>query len=185
MNTDNIIIHKSFDMGLAPYRLVGFWSAPSINDNGYQNAMDNRPNECNCMCNHCGTGIVHHYIIKDAKGDKFSVGSSCINKLNDTLLIAQVKADKLARDKVIRREKVQAKRKKAQEDADYQREAERMVNGGLTDLEVKQKAILDAETIRFAPIVFILKPLAELLADGEQGFCDDISKEMLGRFYKQ
>lgn len=133
--------HKHFKMGVAPYQLVGLWSMPDlglleVNPDAYHREMRTSPKCGIGSCDHCGTGIVHHFVITDARGDLFKVGSTCIEQLGQQSLVS-------ARDAVIREE---ARRKRAdarahkrlsrQLEFEAQRQAERDRNGGLTDDEL-------------------------------------------------
>lgn len=171
----DILVHKQYQMGTAPYKLVGFWSMPSQSSAAYEVGMQTRPSCCNGMCNHCGTGIVHHYIIKDAEGRNFVVGSSCIDKLNDTELLSAKKI--MDRRNQIAKNNAKREAKRATELAELDRQ--RLANGGLTDNEIIWKAKQDAETARVAPIVSIVSEIAKELSDGKRGFCDSISEQML------
>ena len=42
-------------------------------------------------CDHCGTGIHYHFVIRSAEGDEFVVGSSCVEKTPDRKLIRVVR----------------------------------------------------------------------------------------------
>lgn len=65
-------------------------------------------------CDHCGTGIVHNYAVRDAEGKEFKVGCVCIDKTGDYGLIhayktspeyrAMIKAKAKAKDEAIREE---------------------------------------------------------------------------------
>jgi hypothetical protein len=173
--SNEILVHKKYQMGVAPYKLVGFWSMPSQTSAAYESAMEGRPSCCNGMCNHCGTGIVHHYIIKDAVGTTFAVGSSCIEKLNDTELLSAKKV----MDRRAQIAKNNAKREAKWEAQMAELERQRQVNGGLTDVEIKIQARDAAEAIRIEPVVSIIREIANQLADGKHGFCDSISQQML------
>jgi hypothetical protein len=50
-------------------------------------------------CMYCGTFIVHHFVIQDANGHQFFVGSECVNKTGDASLVDGVKAFKKAAEK--------------------------------------------------------------------------------------
>jgi hypothetical protein len=102
-------------LGLAPFRFVGIWTQPTINEESsnieaYNIDMKNRPECCQFMCDHCGTAIMVHCIIENSAGKRYAVGQDCIRKNDaegcaDEALIA-VKQ----RERDIRREKREAKR---------------------------------------------------------------------------
>jgi hypothetical protein len=125
-------------------------------------------------CAHCGTGIINQFHIVSADGVNSVVGSTCIQKSGDQGLIDIAKAEKNRKA----REKAHAKHA-AQWASDQDAQRER--NGGLTDREVQEaawQAEADAEAARKAPIAELLKPLADLIADGKGGFCDSISRDL-------
>lgn len=139
-----IIKHKKFQFGQAPFRFYGIWSAPSKglleqNPTAYNNAMSSRPVNCRFSCDHCGMGIVHHCMIKDANGKKFSVGSSCIDKIGDVENLSELAA--IQKEKARKKRKLAAEKKReiAAQKAKEELERQREVNGGLTDHEVQLK----------------------------------------------
>lgn len=68
------------------------------------------PIQCGGSCDYCGTGIVDHYYIKGSgPGDKeFHVGSDCVRKTGDRVLIAKVKEIISKDQKLARRVKLAA-----------------------------------------------------------------------------
>jgi hypothetical protein len=140
-NTNSIIEHKHFDMGKAPYKLVGIWSSPSkasqeVNPSAYNVEMAARPKSCTHSCACCSTGIVHHFIIRDADKKEFAVGSTCIDKLNDTRLTTAAKLAENKRKKALRAIAAEKKREEQRKAEEIELEAERARNGGLTDGEI-------------------------------------------------
>ncbi|MBE8232333.1 MAG: hypothetical protein HAW67_01265 [Endozoicomonadaceae bacterium] len=140
----NLTEHKHYKMGQAPYRYIGLWSAPSkslleANPMAYNSMMANRPKCSHLCCAHCSTGILHHFMIADAKGIEFSVGSECIAKLKQHDLVTQAQSDQKKMEKTKRlklKQLLQEKRDIAREE---KLQAQRDENGGLTDNELKQK----------------------------------------------
>jgi len=136
--------HKAYQFGTAPFRYIGIWSPPSkalleANPNAYNQAMAGRPKCCGFCCDHCGMSIEHHCIIVDAKGEKYTVGSSCIFKVDDCENLTQVEADVKARQKANRKRLADAKREKASAEREAVMQAERDANGGLTNYELGVK----------------------------------------------
>lgn len=135
-------VHKVYEMGRAPYRFVGLWSAPSTavaehNPTAYSMAMAGKPKACTMSCAHCGTGIIHHCIIADADGKQYAVGTSCIRHLDQADLVSAVEAAQRKLDKQVRRAK-QAAKLEARRQADMRElDAQRERNGGLTDAEME------------------------------------------------
>ena len=170
------LVHKHFKMGQGVYRLVGIWSAPSksileANPTAYNNMMNGRPKCCRMSCDHCGTGITNHFIIKDELGQEFSVGSSCIEKLGQVELITQAKKAERERQKKIRQQKAELIRKEKQAKLEAKLESQRKANGGLTDYELRQKEKQIAEQKRTDAIREIAKPILTALYDSGSNFC--------------
>lgn len=99
--------HNKFHMGRAPYKFLGAWSMPSLslqeaNPQAYNNIMLHKPSCCVGCCDHCGMGIMHHMIIRDADGKRFAIGTTCIEKLHDTKLVTAAHAAMLDREKAKR-----------------------------------------------------------------------------------
>jgi hypothetical protein len=141
-------VHKNFQFGEAPFTFVGVWSAPSRslleqNPSAYNLQMQAKPKFCHFGCDHCGTAIEHHYILRDANGDRYCVGSSCIAKVNDVLNLSDAEAAERKRQRQLRRARAEAKREQERitREAKLQARltAERERNGGLTDAEVAQQ----------------------------------------------
>ncbi len=116
------LTHKWEEMGYKlPYKLVGMYEVPSPslaehNPTAYNLALAAWPHGFPCgSCSVCGTPIKYNYLIVDAEGHKFVVGSECVFKLNDTKLVNAVK--KAERDRVnkINRERAEARRKARRE----------------------------------------------------------------------
>lgn len=138
-------------VGSAPYRLLGVISMPSVeaygnNWLGYQNAMLDAQHQASShgvhlgSCDVCGTGIMNHYVIRNADGVNFVAGCDCVEHSGDHKLVSSVKAEKLRRERKARED-----RRRAEWEATLKRNAEllqeqRDRNGGLTDSEVAERA---------------------------------------------
>ena len=175
----NVVVHKSFEMGVAPYKYVGFWAMPSralleANPNAFNLAMQGKPACCSGCCNHCYTGILNHHIIADATGRKFSVGSTCIGKLNDTKLMTQFKFAEKNRKRDERFAKQKAEREARNLKVEEERAAQRVVNGGLTDYEVSEKIKADKEAVRVAKFSDAASELLCALGNQNGDFCRDL-----------
>ena len=77
--------HPFGHLGPAPYSFVGVWSPPSkelqaANTQAYNHALSEKPSGCHGVCDHCGSMLRDHYMIRDAEGTRHVVGSSCIKK---------------------------------------------------------------------------------------------------------
>lgn len=133
-------------MGRAPYKLVGYASLPSTslaeaNVEAYNNAMRMAvASGAKGVCDYCGALLTNHFIIKDADGKRFCVGCDCVMKIKseDSMLADEVHREKLRIERVARAEKKDRERLERRE-ATLAKQRER--NGGLTDLELHQKAV--------------------------------------------
>lgn len=141
-------VHKNFQFGEAPFTFIGVWSAPSRslleqNPAAYNLQMQAKPKFCHFGCDHCGTAIEHHYVLRDAKGDKYCVGSSCIAKVGNVLNLSDAEAAERKRQRELSRARAEAKREQERlaREAKLQARlaAERERNGGLTDAEIAQQ----------------------------------------------
>lgn len=118
--TDALHVFEKSGCGRAPFRCVAMFSIPSPslaerNPDAYNAALRELPRDLHCgTCNHCGTAIMHNFVIEDHVGKRFVVGSSCVYKTGDAGLIKQVRATRLAAVREVRAAK---KRMKADERA--------------------------------------------------------------------
>lgn len=98
--------------GVAPFRVVRVYE-----DIGPHHYVDKSGVDCYVgspgqpmgTCKHCGTGIAVCYVIRDANGKEFTVGSSCVEKTHDVKLITRAKALKNARNREIAKARRDAK----------------------------------------------------------------------------
>ena len=173
-------VWQSEGLGLAPFKFVSMWSMPSAetNPSAYASAMNSKPAHCRGLCDHCSTGIIHHCIIKSADGKLFSVGTSCVKKTNDTILISEMKAlqNKLNRE----RSALKRAEKRTAENEIYnaRMQAERDTNGGLTDYELAEKAIKDERQIILDKMAVIAAPVVSVLDAKGGDFCDSMAYEI-------
>lgn len=180
VKTAKIHLWEAAGLGVAPFRVVGLAEMPSLslaehNPAAYQNAMQSLPRGYgigSCRC--CAAGLKNNYLIESSDGKKFAVGSECVNKAGDGGLV-----DKM---RYIKRQVDRDKRFKEREAACIARhEEERSRNGGLTDDEVAAQRREQEETARLealAPLLEVLEPIAQRLADGRGGFRDSIAKDL-------
>jgi hypothetical protein len=163
-------------LGKAPFKVNGIWEMPS------REWMANYPENWNEMlknlpftvgsCKYCYTALSIHYIIKDANGKLFTVGSECVKKSGDDGLTSVVHEIKLARDRKLREEK---RNKEREEKLQAQREK----NDGLTDYELTEKKWADDQKIKqeaLAPVISLLGSIADTLEDGNGGFRSSVAK---------
>jgi len=87
MKTEKSKIHpfESTGCGVAPFRVVGFEHL------GFR-AAPGAPEQAGGVCDHCGTAIKNAYVIAEAGGNRFRVGSSCVAKTADKTLLDGRKA---------------------------------------------------------------------------------------------
>ena len=74
----------SYTLGVGPYRLVDFFAlvVPSEANQGRNNfhlAPKNLKSGCG-TCAHCGHGIINNYIVQNGLGERFAIGSECVEK---------------------------------------------------------------------------------------------------------
>jgi hypothetical protein len=139
-------VHENFQFGEAPFRFIGVWSAPSRslleqNPSAYNLQMQAKPKFCHFGCDHCGTAIEHHYVLRDAKGDKYCVGSSCISKVENVVNLSDAEAAERQRQRELRRARAEAKREQKRLAHEAKLDAQRERNGGLTDMELAMQKI--------------------------------------------
>ena len=139
-------VHENFQFGEAPFRFIGVWSAPSRslleqNPSAYNLQMQAKPKFCHFGCDHCGTAIEHHYVLRDAKGDKYCVGSSFIAKVGNGVNLSDAEAAERQRQRDLRRARAEAKREQQRLAHEAKLDAQRQRNGGLTDNELAMQKI--------------------------------------------
>lgn len=79
-------------LGPGPYRWVGFFDLGQVlsalhagNVNGYNNGLAMAPKDVGIgSCAHCGHGILNNYIVQTGTGERFAVGSECIEKCGNS-----------------------------------------------------------------------------------------------------
>jgi len=97
---------------LANATVIGFFSMPSPavaehNPSAYYAAMARMPRNAG-TCSHCGTGIMHHVIIRDVEGKTRFIGTQCAEKVGidpEALRLRksreQIDAEKAAREQYL------------------------------------------------------------------------------------
>jgi len=105
-NMTTATIHKFQEAGLgvAPFRIVGVHEARgpiSRVVNGVQ-VQIGAPGQPMGTCQYCGQGIAEVWTVRDRKGTRFTVGSTCVNKAGDAGLKRVVAAEKRKRDRAKR-----------------------------------------------------------------------------------
>ena len=94
-------VFEKAELGKAPFKFV------SYEYKVYQ-ACQGAPIQVGGSCDYCGTGIKHFHWITSADGNRFKVGSECVNKTGDNKLVSETKEG-------VRRVKAQIKRQKREE----------------------------------------------------------------------
>lgn len=109
---------------LSSARVVGFFSLPSLwlaehNPDAYINAMAEAPAGAG-SCSHCGTGILHHVIIRDGDGPERFIGHDCARKvgISPEAVRYRMTSDQLAARDAQRAEKRDEWQRKRQAEAD-------------------------------------------------------------------
>lgn len=176
--------HKNYQMGTGVYRFVGIWAAPSKsllehNPSAYNYQMDTRPKCCHFTCDHCGTPITIHHIIKDTNNENFCVGSSCIEKLNNYELTTASKEAVKKRNRLIRKEKREAELQAKREAHEAELEIQRKNNNGLTDYELKQKQAQNLQKELESLRVEISLPIITALNNTGGDFCRSIARNIV------
>jgi hypothetical protein len=102
--------------GKAPFKFVGYFYGGG-------------------SCDHCGTGIVHNFVVRDVEGKEFKVGCVCIDKTSDTGLIHAYKTSPEYRAA----NKAKAKLK----DDEIRREFAEIINDGANRVKLIELGELD------------------------------------------
>lgn len=90
MNIEQTKRHPfSYTLGVGPYKIVGFFELvlPSEANQG-RNNFHLAPKDLKRgvgTCSHCGTGIIYNYIVVNGLGEKFAIGSECVQKIGNEL----------------------------------------------------------------------------------------------------
>lgn len=97
--TEKIHKFEKAGLGRAPFRLVSYERIT------YQ-ACHGAPIQPGGCCDYCGTGIMDAFWIRSADGNRFKVGSDCVEKTGDRGLVNVVKrqANRIKRERQLERE---------------------------------------------------------------------------------
>lgn len=95
-NANETTIHKFEEAGcgIAPFRIIGveIRTGPikQVDENGNFTGVEiGAPGQPMGCCEYCGQGIAECWIIEDANGHRFMVGSTCVDKTGDAGLKKQ------------------------------------------------------------------------------------------------
>jgi hypothetical protein len=118
---------ETLGLDLANAVVVGFFSLPSPslaeqNPGAYNAAMRDIPAGAG-SCRHCGTGILHHVIIRIGT-DRFFIGRDCANRVGSPMVRRCVR-EKLTAEQIEQRETGAKASQAAWRAAEDKREAER------------------------------------------------------------
>lgn len=170
-------------MGTGPYTECGFYALPSAslasqNPEAYNNALANAPRNLVGgvgTCRHCGMGISNIFIVQDAQGRKYGVGSDCVLKTGDKALANKVKVTLAIKARESRRAKLEAKRAADRfewEHAICNSRGETNAQRVVREHEEAEKARLDASKSVVLKYGFLL----DSLQGPQGGFCDSIAQ---------
>jgi len=166
--------------GKAPFALKGIAELPDTslaeaNPQAYNNALAILPKGYGIgTCYVCGHALKINYLIQDADGKKFVVGSECVKISGDAGMVKRMDYHRRKRDRVRRAAKREEQRL-------AQLQAERDRNGGLTDYEVREKQYAEEQAaleMALQPVKDLLLPHADRLRDGRGGFRDSVARTL-------
>lgn len=179
-------------MGVGPYRFVGIYEMPTPGDGSaamFANAdpfseiraLVLKAGAGTCAC--CGMAITVICVVIDGVGDRWGVGSDCIEKIGEPALCNAAKVAvakrraKMARSR--RDEKCAAQRQAwlaAPSDKSGSLPGE--TNGArLAREDAEQLTAANARKNAAAQRGAILAPFSDAIADGRNGFCDSIARD--------
>ena len=174
-----MIAHKHFTMGTAPYTYTGLWIAPSnslaeVNPQAYNNAWADAPSCCRSCCDHCGTGIANHCIIKDSTGKLFAIGTDCLGKLDDVENLTQAEADRKAHQRSLSRARAEVKAQAKWDAREAALQDQRDTNNGLTDWELAKKKRQDARDLAGQKFDYFVTALKATKGDFARSIASDL-----------
>jgi len=185
-------VHQWTDQGLGegPFRLVDVISFPSksileANPMAYNSQVAELHRQAGgygldglCCCHSCGMGLQHNYIIQNAAGNHFVVGSSCVAKTGDAKLVTKVEAMERKRQQELRRARAEAKRAEREAKLEMELQAQRDRNGGLTDLELEDQQRQEAREAKRAQFTNDNHWLITVLENTRGGFAADMADNL-------
>lgn len=141
---DSIKIHPFEEAGLgkAPFRCIGVERrvGPIKCADGSEIGSPGQPMG---SCDYCGTGIADCFTIQSGDGKRFIVGCDCVAKASaahaDNRLLTDLERQQAKLNKAKRDAKKAAAQAKREAEFQARLAAERLANGGLTNLELKAK----------------------------------------------
>lgn len=165
-------------LGRAPFQCVGNWIMPSRslmehNPTAWNRAIAEAPCRIG-SCAYCWTPLSIHYIIKDADGKLFAVGSECVEKTGDAGLIDKARALKNKRAREIRARKTEIAR-------NLRMMAQREKWAGLNKYQRYEfnRKVWDARVLlEKKPVIDTLAPFVDTLRSIGGNFVTDIANTM-------
>ncbi len=164
-------------LGAAPFHVHCVISFPSkslceANPNAYNLAAGEACQQAKalgvhlCSCYSCGMSLEHNVVIRDANKKFFVVGMDCAMKTGDTQIMTQVEYLEKKRQQAIRDKKSAEAYEARQAAWRAKDDAERAVNGGMTNREIAAQQRLDAQNAVIAEnkvkYAWLIKPLCEI-----------------------
>ena len=187
-------IHRweTLGVGTAPYRALGVISLPSpslaeTNTTAYNLQLQEASEAAQNLgvslgsCRVCGMGIMNNYVIKDATGRHFVVGSDCVRKAGDSKLVSEVEKLERLQSGRIRRLKAEEKAEKRRLEVEAELERQRAETGGRTYQEIEAAKRAEVLAVRAAFIAEKNDWLIRVLERAHQGgFVQSILDELRG-----
>lgn len=161
--------------------VVGFFSLPSpalaeSNPSAYNAAMSEAPKGAG-SCAHCGTGILHHVVIRLADGSRAFIGTSCAEK------VGSERVQRCVRERVTDEQLAERERRAAARRA----ESDALIARVAAEREVRYTAMRDIIDPLRAQQTDFHSSLADQLLDGslsDRQACYAV-KAILGRETKK
>jgi hypothetical protein len=170
-------------MGIGPFRFLGVASIPSPslaehNPDAYNGALRDLPrdliNGCG-SCANCGMPITHICIVANSTGQRYGIGSDCVQKTGDRCL---GNAAKVAIARIVRNQKIQ--RANAKREAKRQQFLSTVCNDrGETNAQRIEREQAEFEAVRKAKRQALADKwrfIAPYLSGPPGGFCDSIKE---------
>lgn len=124
---DDKHVFELSNLGTAPFQVIGFIDMPArgllgTNPSAYNNHMREAGQIARAFgvrlgsCDHCGTGIINHFVIQSSDGVRFVVGCDCVMKTGDAGLVSEIKRIRSERARLRRAEKrAEARKERARQ----------------------------------------------------------------------
>lgn len=180
-------------MGVGPYRFLCIVQMPNLSGDSAANfgnanpyaevqAMKMKEGAGTCAC--CGMGITVICVVEDGSGDRWGVGSDCIEKADEPALCDAAQVAIAKRRNRMSRERAEVKRQERQCQWEAAPSKDTRATAGETNAQFNVRRTREAqeETDRsnaeLANKGEVLKPMASAMRDGQGGFCDSIANDL-------